>query len=128
MKQRNCRECGAAFTSRLNQVYCSRECRRARAERRVAASFSQRDRRRIFERDAWTCGICLEPVDPEVEWPDPMSAAVDHIVPISAGGLHDFANAQTSHWICNSRKGANVTYDVAAEQRNRRNRKISRGT
>ena len=60
------------------------------------------------------CGICGKPVDKELKYPHPLSACVDHIVPIAKGGhrpdirgekldvnmfidladtLYDFANA-----------------------------------
>jgi len=64
--------------------------------------------REIFERDNWTCGICSEPVDPDMSWPDPMSVSLDHVVPISEGGSHTRDNAQCSHLACNVRKGARV--------------------
>jgi hypothetical protein len=59
----------------------------------------------VFERDGWTCGPCMRPVDPAIAWPDPMSASVDHIVPLSRGGAHALANVQCAHLGCNSSKG-----------------------
>lgn len=58
----------------------------------------------VHARDGWTCRLCGGPIDPEVAWPDPMSASVDHIVPLSAGGAHTMANVQSAHLGCNSRK------------------------
>lgn len=63
----------------------------------------------IFERDSWVCGICSKPIDPNLEWPDPMSASLDHIVPLAAGGKHERTNCQAAHYGCNSRKGARLT-------------------
>lgn len=62
----------------------------------------------IFERDGWTCGICLEPVEAGLVWPDPMSASLDHVVPLSAGGAHTPENVQCAHLVCNTRKGARL--------------------
>lgn len=59
----------------------------------------------VFERDGWTCGICLGPVDRELVWPDPMSKSLDHILPLSRGGSHTADNAQCAHLVCNVRKG-----------------------
>lgn len=56
----------------------------------------------IFERDQWICGICKRPVDPTLSWPDPQSATLDHIVPISEGGEHTRANCRLAHLRCNS--------------------------
>lgn len=60
----------------------------------------------VFERDNWTCGICDEPVDQDIKWPDPRSVSLDHIVPLALGGAHSRANTQCSHLTCNVRKGA----------------------
>jgi hypothetical protein len=58
----------------------------------------------VYERDGWTCGLCQLPVDPGLPWPDPVSASVDHILPLSQGGSHTLANVQCAHLSCNSRK------------------------
>ena len=61
----------------------------------------------IFERDNWICGICNEPIDKELKWPDGKSVSLDHIIPVSKGGNHIPANVQAAHLGCNIRKGAN---------------------
>ncbi|MGW7657827.1 HNH endonuclease [Streptomyces asiaticus] len=58
----------------------------------------------VHERDEWACGLCRRPVDPGLAWPHPMSASVDHILPLSQGGSHTLANVQCAHLSCNSRK------------------------
>lgn len=62
------------------------------------------DYREIYERDGWVCGICSEPVDPDLAWPDPMSVSLDHVIPVSRGGRHVRENAQCAHLTCNVRK------------------------
>ena len=64
--------------------------------------FAPRD---VYERDNWTCQLCRLPVDPRLAWPHPMSASVDHIVPLSQGGDHSLANVQCAHLRCNIIKG-----------------------
>lgn len=59
----------------------------------------------VHARDGWKCQLCCLPIDPEVAWPDPMSASVDHIVPLARGGLHAMSNVQSAHLGCNCRKG-----------------------
>lgn len=59
----------------------------------------------VHARDGWTCRLCGRPIDPEVAWPDPMSASVDHVVPLSRGGAHSMGNVQSAHLGCNSSKG-----------------------
>lgn len=62
----------------------------------------------VFERDGWVCGICSEPVDRELKFPDPMSVSLDHVIPLANGGEHSRANTQCAHLSCNVRKGARV--------------------
>ena len=56
----------------------------------------------------WTglCGICGDPIDRDLPYPDPLSKSVDHIVPLSKGGAHEQSNLQWAHLVCNNRKGA----------------------
>lgn len=66
------------------------------------------NRREVFERDGWICGLCLLPIDPALQWPDRFSASVDHIQPLILGGAHTLANVQAAHLTCNTTKGARV--------------------
>ena len=70
----------------------------------------------VHARDGWTCQLCGRPIDPEVAWPDPMSASVDHIVPLARGGSHSMINVQSAHLGCNSRKGDRVEMITAVDQ------------
>jgi hypothetical protein len=72
--------------------------RRRRAERMRLARRDPVDRLAIFERDGWICGICGRAVEPD-------DATLDHIQPISLGGLHEPANLRLAHGVCNSRRG-----------------------
>lgn len=58
----------------------------------------------IFERDGWACQLCMQPVDPDLRWPDPFSASLDHITPLSKGGHHLRSNCQLAHLRCNIKK------------------------
>lgn len=78
---------------------------RKRAEK-FGVPFERFGKLDIFIRDSWMCGICLEPVDPELLYPDPMSVSLDHVIPLSRGGGHLESNTQCSHLSCNVRKGA----------------------
>ncbi|MFJ4637603.1 HNH endonuclease [Streptomyces hygroscopicus] len=84
--------------------------RRALIEAALKAErFAPRD---VYERDKWTCGLCRRPVDPGLAWPHPMSASVDHILPLSQGGSHTLANVQCAHLSCNSSKGDRTIEEV----------------
>lgn len=66
----------------------------------------------VYERDEWICGLCSEPVDRRASYPDPMSASLDHILPLSKGGHHTLSNVQLAHLACNVRKGASHEVDA----------------
>lgn len=115
---RSCDNCRTDFTpARADQRFCSRRCAevargkwnndddRAKA---AGVEFEPIPRIEIYERDGWTCGICHDPVDRSLQWPDPKSASLDHVVPLTAGGAHVRANVQCAHLGCNSSKGSRV--------------------
>jgi 5-methylcytosine-specific restriction endonuclease McrA/biotin operon repressor len=56
----------------------------------------------VLERADGVCGICGGDVDPT-------RFHVDHIVPLSKGGVHAYSNVQVAHPSCNVRK--HNTYD-----------------
>lgn len=58
----------------------------------------------IAERDHWSCGLCHKRVNPALAWPDPMSPSLDHVIPLTKGGMHDPANVQLAHLRCNVTK------------------------
>lgn len=63
------------------------------------------DRNVIFERDDYTCQLCMEPLDMQAGRSQPLAATIDHIVPLSKGGHHTYANTQAAHFRCNVAKG-----------------------
>ncbi|MCH8949668.1 MAG: HNH endonuclease [Chloroflexi bacterium] len=58
----------------------------------------------ILERDGWHCQLCGLAISKVVKYPDPMSASLDHILPLTAGGHHIAANLQAAHMGCNAAK------------------------
>lgn len=58
--------------------------------------------------------LVVEDVPSEEDWPQPterlprrpLSASIDHIVPLAAGGTDDRGNLQTAHLFCNLHKNA----------------------
>ena len=55
------------------------------------------------------CGICGNPIDPSLKYPDPMAGCVDHIIPVAKGGHpSDIANLQKAHWYCNRQKSDKI--------------------
>jgi 5-methylcytosine-specific restriction endonuclease McrA len=62
----------------------------------------------VADRDGWVCGLCDVAVDPDLQWPDPFSGSLDHVVPLSRGGAHDPGNVQLAHLRCNTVKGNRI--------------------
>ena len=58
----------------------------------------------VFERDEGIYGICKEIVIGKFH--------VDHVIPLSKGGLHTYSNVQTSHPTCNERKGPKLQEEI----------------
>lgn len=61
----------------------------------------------VLEMDDGICGICGEDVDPE-------RFDIDHVIPLSKGGEHSYANVQVAHRSCNSRKAASMPGELVA--------------
>jgi 5-methylcytosine-specific restriction endonuclease McrA len=94
-------------------VCCSRTCRaRYQAHRRRlflrGVTPKPISARAIYRRDGGICALCSGQVDIEARYPHPLSATVDHIVPISKGGEHSNANIQLAHAKCNRDKGNKI--------------------
>jgi hypothetical protein len=120
LKPTPCIACSDTVLAGVRGRYCER-CRRkaeteskadtnARRRARIKGSvkISKVKRARVYERDQWTCGICHEAVDQTLRFPHPMSATLDHVVPLARLGAHDEANLQLAHLICNSIKSDGV--------------------
>jgi HNH endonuclease len=103
-----CQECTTAVTQerllyKRKQVAAGKPLdvnHRARA-RHYGVENEYINKREVFERDGWICGLCHEPVDREAPWPAWESPSLDHIVPLAVGGPHVSANVQCTHLGCN---------------------------
>lgn len=78
------------------------------------------NKRKLWDQYQGLCGLCLRPVQLD-------RMTVDHIVPLAKGGLHEFANAQPAHGLCNHVKGSGeFSLELLEEAIERRNRKRRR--
>jgi 5-methylcytosine-specific restriction endonuclease McrA len=132
-----CRECQHPFwidycAKSRPREFCSARCGRRSAKREYDKSENGRASRsrqahvrrmresgaeverftpmEIFARDKWRCGVCGKRV-PKVKHPDPLSASLDHVIPLSEGGPHTRANVRLAHLICNSVRRDGATND-----------------
>lgn len=72
--------------------------RRSRYRAQLRSQFVEDvDPQTVYEIYGGMCGICLKFIEGDFH--------VDHVIPISKGGLHCYANVQAAHPICNLRKG-----------------------
>ena len=77
----------------------------------------ERNRKKILNSQS-VCGICGKPVDKRLKYPDPMSACIDHIIPIDRGGHpSDIDNLQLAHWACNRQKSNKILAQAPEEKK-----------
>jgi 5-methylcytosine-specific restriction endonuclease McrA len=62
-------------------------------------------KRRIYFASQGICGICQTMIDLRLQYPNPKSFSIDHIIPRSLGGTHGAKNLQAAHLDCNARRG-----------------------
>ena len=73
-------------------------------------SLSKKTRFEIFKRDSFTCQYCGKSA------PD-VILVIDHILPVSKGGVSDLLNLLTSCDSCNAGKGARLISDSSSVER-----------
>jgi len=110
---------GCKQPKQFSGTYCSNDCyrqsdqgklitRRGRHLRRARmrnAYIEQVDPSVVAKRDKYKCHICRKRVNMQLEYNDKYSATMDHLIPLSLGGDHTYANMRLAHRTCNSSKG-----------------------
>ncbi|MDA3834267.1 MAG: HNH endonuclease signature motif containing protein [Spirochaetales bacterium] len=84
-----------------NPEWAKRNMRDTNERRRAnmrKVSFEKIDREIVYLEDDGICGICGKPLEVS-------ELTLDHIVPISKGGGHLYANVHSAHRGCNIRRG-----------------------
>ena len=99
-----CAECAhLAF----NAVRASVEQKRRARKKTVEAEYVET--MKVFQRDQWRCQLCGCKTPKALRGKDkPNSPELDHIVPLSRGGAHTYANTQCACAQCNQRKGSKI--------------------
>lgn len=108
-----CFVCGKLFSRRMGAKFCSKACnsnhygriRRIRMTTSVATPVSFAE---IFNRDLGICWICKKRVDRSKKAPHSKSPSLDHVIPLSKGGVEHYDNVALAHFGCNSAKNAKV--------------------
>ena len=133
-KRKVCVVCGETFEpARCTAMYCSKRCskrsqakrhpdlvrERRRIDKRIREARATKNGRvdysitlsALIERDRGVCQLCGRSVDESdyVYMGDTFVAgndypSIDHITPLSKGGLHQWNNVQLAHRLCNSIK------------------------
>jgi 5-methylcytosine-specific restriction endonuclease McrA len=102
------------------RMYCSNRCHEKAYRKTNRATVNAANRRRkhmikaatvervspvkVFDRDNWTCWICATPTDPNAGVGTAQYPTLDHVIPLSKGGEHSYANVRCACHLCNSRK------------------------
>ncbi len=120
----DCRACGVQYLPASSggrpSCYCSGEClASAKRKWRLPAKKKRKAIKRganggenvkadiVFVRDGWRCQLCGYKVRPDKRGTTHrLAPELDHIIPVSMGGLHTYANVQCACRECNARKGA----------------------
>lgn len=117
--ERECIICGTLFycLDNQNKKTCSEECRHklrnARSDKRIPKDQiidTDINLERLFRRDegkCWICGGQCDFNDKSIsrsghEYSGATYPTIDHVVPVSRGGLHSWENVRLAHWKCNT--------------------------
>lgn len=107
-----CIDCGAPPWAKSAR-YCERckrrhaQCsrRRSKLHRRNIRQVDVFDTQDVAERDGWVCHLCEKPVDASLSANHQMAATIDHILPVSLGGIDSLGNVALAHRSCNASRG-----------------------
>lgn len=117
-----CKECSTLFKGHKASVYCNPRCAK-KATNRVSRSKRKALERSVraeavnplivFERCEWHCQRCGTHTPSHLRGQHkPNSPELDHIVPLSKGGEHSYANTQLLCRKCNAFKTDKLTTEL----------------
>lgn len=115
VKDAICVECGAAHLSAHVGARCQTcvgKYVKAAKQRRKAMERGARVGEnvvadKVFALDGWRCRLCKCKVQKQYIYA-PNAAELDHIIPLSKGGLHAYDNVQTLCRACNGKKSDSI--------------------
>lgn len=112
--ERRCTECGKWFmpAGTGRRLYCSEECARKADNRRHDKRLYKNGKAdmtitltKLYMRDGGVCQICGKHIDFDRDSNSDDYPSIDHIKPLSKGGLHVWDNVQLACRRCNALKG-----------------------
>ena len=114
-----CSDCGVMF--KRSNIYtrctsCATARRRASEQRRrdvIRDGDKNINWRTLGPRDSWCCHICGRKVrQVPGTAAEPFGATVDHLLPITDGGRHVWANVKIAHRVCNLARSTGGTVQL----------------
>jgi 5-methylcytosine-specific restriction endonuclease McrA len=109
-----CPTCGSEVSG--GRTYCRKQCRRSWQKTGPSGELRRHVLKKgdrsitiaaLLERDNGICWLCSAPVLVR-RGCQPESASIDHVLPISKGGLHVWDNVRLAHFGCNAYRGNSV--------------------
>lgn len=98
--------CPDVACQRLAHNRRMRKCLPTRRARKLDAFIEYVDRQQVFEHDGYRCHLCRRKTLRTKQVPHPRAPTIDHIVPLSRGGKHEYVNCRTACFLCNAQKNA----------------------
>jgi 5-methylcytosine-specific restriction endonuclease McrA len=100
---------------------CKLRARRARDRRKTlrrqgVKSVERITHEEIAERDGYLCHICGDSVDMSLPRTSKLGATLDHVIPVSKGGVDSRENLKLAHWICNVKKSNRIGDELVASE------------
>ena len=98
--------------------HCRKEAKKAEnrkkyAKRRGAQISGEKfSHETIAARDNYICYLCGDEVDMTISRLDNRGATLDHVIPISRGGVDSLENVKLTHRVCNMRKSNRLLEEV----------------
>ena len=124
--ERFCAVCGESFycLDVDQKKYCSKSCARRNRHKDKRLKPEQKvdniSLNKLFKRDNGVCYLCGGKCDwndwrlsaSGYRYPGENYPTIEHVIPVSFGGLNSWENVRLAHWKCNMVKGASSTEEV----------------
>ena len=89
---------------KLNCVVCGKEVDAINKSKKRCCSSDCR-KKLLAKTKPRNCPVCGKKIKPDAPRVYPAGPSIDHIIPLSRGGEHNWSNVQIAHIGCNIKKG-----------------------